>query len=66
MSTERMVIARFVPTRTDHRVYAAGGPAEGSLYGMDTVCGRTIEQPEQWLEAPTAPGQRCQVCWRDS
>ena len=44
------VRAIYRPTGMLHLVHAAGGPADGSLYRFITLCGRTIEDPEQWDE----------------
>jgi hypothetical protein len=42
----------YLPTRTMHAAYAAGGPPDGSLYGFYTLCHRRIGDEEVWYEVP--------------
>lgn len=42
--------AVYLPTRTLHAVYAAGGPQDGSLYHFYTLCNRRIDQTDRWRE----------------
>lgn len=57
-----MVTIRYLPTGCTHRVYAGGGPGDGSLSGFTTLCGRPIADPAQWREEPTAT--TCGACER--
>jgi hypothetical protein len=72
-------IARKYGSRRIHTVYAAGGPEDGSLYGMRTFCGLKIEHiyddsnlegvgMEGWIEldrkAPRDHSRDCKRCGR--
>lgn len=71
---ERRVTVRYIPARTNHYVFAAGSPEDGSLFGLATLCGRLIEDPDQWLEDPNRrledmgapPARMCRQCLRVS
>ena len=46
-----------------HAVYASGGPEEGSLWGMYTLCGKLMEDNVIWTEEPEAR-LTCKRCIR--
>jgi hypothetical protein len=61
--THLTVAIRRLPWPTFHLVLASGGPADGSLYGFTTLCGRPIRDLDGWQERPNQPGT-CRVCCR--
>lgn len=60
----------YVPTRTLHAAYAAGGPADGSLYNFYTLCNRRIDATARWFEidkshpwqGPVSRVHHCKQC----
>ncbi len=46
-----------------HTVNAAGGAADGSLYLFHTMCGRVVNDIDQWTEHDGAQAT-CKVCLR--
>lgn len=65
--SDRPIEIEFVPTHVTHLVDAAGGPADGSLAGFATRCGRRVlsdldGDTATWREPPTAGALPCPQC----
>jgi hypothetical protein len=56
-------VAVYLPTRRLHKVYAAGGPMDGSLYHFYTLCNRRIEDIDKWHEINQSRPFRDDVLW---
>src|SRR5690242_18812917 len=65
MTTEHRVTVRHVPTSTEHIVWAAGGPDDGTLIGLATACGKHIDDSENWVEMPERFGDLGVIECRD-
>ncbi len=55
------VTVRQMPYSTLHLVSAGGGPADGSLWGFRTLCGRKLDN--EWQESMRG-NLICKVCRR--
>jgi hypothetical protein len=64
-STEHRVTVRHVPTSTEHIVWAAGGPEDGGLIGLETACGKRIDDSDNWVEVPERFGDLGVIECRD-
>jgi len=67
MTSKPWPAAEYLPTHTLHAVYAAGGPADGSLYGFFTFCKRRVGDEEVWREVdrshlPIGAVHHCKQC----